>query len=90
MSKIDDLAAKYLKSHHCKEVYSSSDGYLFTRKQDAISHAKTLKDKNIKTHRNGKVEDIEVNDPEPATKTGEAATQKKNEPEKKQGQKVEK
>lgn len=40
-----------------KEVYASSDSFLFERKENALNHAKTLKNKNVETFtKTGKVE----------------------------------
>ena len=39
----------YFKTHPTqKEVYQTSDGFLFAQESDAKNHAKTLKDKTVK------------------------------------------
>lgn len=57
-SKVSDYFAS---NKGRKEVHTTSDGFLFERKQDANSHGKTLEDKNVTTFtKSGKVEDITV------------------------------
>tara|TARA_R110002126_G_scaffold78629_2_gene195658 strand:+ start:4301 stop:4612 length:312 start_codon:yes stop_codon:yes gene_type:complete len=44
-----------------KEVFATSDGFLFERKENALRHLKTLENKNVETFtKSGKVEDIDV------------------------------
>lgn len=59
MSKTVKQASDYLRRHRLEKVYSSSDGYLFEKKQDALAHAKTLEDKNVKTHYLGKTANVQ-------------------------------
>lgn len=54
MSDIKNKALDFLKSNaEIKEVFATSDGFLFTKKPDATDHAKALDADNPKVERFG-------------------------------------
>lgn len=69
MSKEKEIARDYFNINpHVEKLYATSDDFLFTKKQDALNHAKTLKNKEIgvisntgsdsETEENSKVKEI--------------------------------
>lgn len=62
MNKQKELAEKYMKSNQVNTVHGTSDGFLFTRPQDALAHAVTLENKDVETFGKVIVEEIPVVD----------------------------
>ncbi len=51
---IQDRAKKWLTANKAEEVFSTSDDFLFSRKEDAKSHSNSLEDKKVQTFKAGK------------------------------------
>lgn len=49
MSKIKEKANKYLEQSRAAQVHATSDEFLFNDERHAKAHAKTLKNKEVKT-----------------------------------------
>lgn len=49
-TKVAALAAKAKKEHGYKNIYATSDGYLFEHQYDAENHARTIADKTVKSY----------------------------------------
>ena len=63
MKKTEEKALDYFKSNaETKELFGTTDGYLFIKKQDAVNHATTLNADNldVETFTNGKSEKEEL------------------------------
>lgn len=86
---VKQKAETYFKNKSLiNKVHATSDGFLFEKKQDALSHAKTLDKKQVETFsRSVKVEDKveakKVEDAKKAEETKKAEEAKKNEEAKK-------
>lgn len=72
--KIEQKAKTYFKKQPlAKEVFASSDDFLFALKQDALAHAKTLDKKEVKTFKNEKIKQVDDSEDEDADgETGDA------------------
>ncbi len=58
--------ANYFKAYSNNECFATADGQLFHKKSDAISHASTLSDRKVTSHkRNENLPELKVEDQKP-------------------------